>query len=313
MPIKKDKKKAPKKRVVAKKGPSQTQSQKVIVNIHKPASKRTVSKKPTASSQPSASGYAPIAYNYPTYGSIPIPRTISAIPIPTEMPSSIREPIKASVSTQVSEPVRKSIAVQSEPEPVAMKIPVKYAIDRPQAELPINKPIALKPGQFNIPVREPVSLKLSPQKNEQKLMQNEEMLSILTQPSKKNYPQPSKKAEIPLQVNKRRNKQEMNEARQMGREDIASIQLGLTRFNNPPSIPQYDTMSDVSTTPLYEGGREVPEPPIKRTYVKSGKYSKKPKIPSLIPVVSGEEEESFYPTKPSPQSNVKFGELEPLY
>jgi len=318
MPIKKDKKKAPKKRAVAKKVPTnklpisrpqsgiaQTQSQKVIVNIHKPTAKRTVSKKPTAkpTTQPSASGS--IAYNYPLYNSsIPIPRTITATPTPTEMPPSIREPIKSSVA----EPVRKSIAIQSE-EPVAMKIAVKK---------PVKTSLELKPGRFNIPSGEPVSLKL-PQKNERKrmetekkLMRNEEMLSIITQPSKKDYPQPIKKSE-PLQVNKRRNKQQMDEARQMGREDIASIQLGLTRFNNPPATEISDVMSEVSTTPLYEGGREVPEPKIKRSYIKSGKYSKKPKQPSLIPVVMGESEDTFYPTKPSPELSAKFGEPEPLY
>jgi len=73
-------------------------------------------------------------------------------------------------------------------------------------------------------------------------------------------------------LQKRRNKKEMNEAREMEKEDIPSILLGLSRFNY---VQPSDTLSDISTTPIYEGGREVEEPKIKRKYIKSGKYSKK--------------------------------------
>jgi hypothetical protein len=59
------------------------------------------------------------------------------------------------------------------------------------------------------------------QREEQKQMQNEEMMSILT----------SQKA---TETKKRRNKTQMEEARQMGKEDINSIQLGLSQFNYPP-------------------------------------------------------------------------------
>lgn len=274
-----------------KKGTKGSVSQSVVVNINK--GKKTTSQpsnKPTI-----ASSIASLANVIRAQDFYKTPQPVSPL----------RETIKSSVATQVEEPMRKSIAVQSE-EPVAMKIAVKK---------PVKTSLELKPGRFNIPSGEPVNLKLPPQKkqstqkneqNERKQMRHEEMLSIITQPSKK--------AEIPLQTNKRRNKQEMNEARQMGREDIASIQLGLTKFNNQPATEISDTMSEVSTTPLYEGGRVVSEPPIKRSYIKSGKFSKKqPKQSTLIPVVMREEKDTFYPTKPSTQLSAKFEEPEPLY
>lgn len=73
----------------------------------------------------------------------------------------------------------------------------------------------------------------------------------------------------------RRTKKEIENARQMEREDIASYNLGSSIYNFVKPVEEIDNISQISTTPLYEGGRELIEPKPKRQYVKSGKYSKK--------------------------------------
>lgn len=188
----------------------------------------------------------------------------SQTPTPVAPVGAVRTPIKASVAVQSEEPMRKSVAVQSEPEP-----------------------FRLGSGRINLPTREPVNLKLPPQEL------------------------PPKRASSPLKrivQNVERNR--MAEEERISRAFLPQgpslkpyyqgTSAETVSIKRPVKKPvEEDVLSDISTTPLYEGGREVPEPKIKRSYTKSGKYSKKqPKQPSLIPVVSGEEEEEFYPVKP---------------
>ena len=79
------------------------------------------------------------------------------------------------------------------------------------------------------------------QREEQTQMRNEDMMASL---AKFNYPQPKRAEIVPellpqqtqqaIETKTRRNKQQMEEVRQMGKEDINSIQLGLSQFNYPP-------------------------------------------------------------------------------
>lgn len=180
----------------------------------------------------------------------------SETPTPVAPVGAVRTPIKASVATQVSEPMKKSIAVQSEPEP-----------------------FRLGSGRFNLPTREPVNLKLPP-----------------------------KRASSPLKrlvqdVERNRMAEEERISRDFLRQGPSlkpyyeGTSSEIVTIKRPVKKPvEEDVLSDISTTPLYEGGREVQEPKIKRTYTKSGRYSKKK--PGLTPVVSEETDDEFYPVKP---------------
>ena len=269
MPIKKDKKQ--KKIVVkktAKKGKT-SQTQSITVNINKGKSTaKQPSGKPTIAS--SITSLANVIRSSDFYRPTETPTPVAPVGV-------VREPIKTSVSTQISQPVQKSIAVQSE-EPVAMKVPMQ-------------KPIALKPGKFNIPSGEPVNLKLPPQRRQsplKRLVQNVE-LGRMAQEEK-------------LSRENLRQGPSLKPRYEGTSSEVTTIKKPVKDFG----VGISDVMSDVSTTPLYEGGREVPEPPMKRSYVKSGRYSKKqPKQPTLIPVITGEGE-SFYPTKQSPQVQISY-------
>ena len=279
MPIKKDKKKS--KTIVVKKTSKKgklSQSQSITVNIQKGKSTaKQPSGRPTiASSITSLSNVIRASDFYR-----PIPSPVAPV-------GAVPAPIKAS-------PVKQSIAIQSEPE-VALR---------------------LGSGRFNLPPRKPVNLKLPPQnfparpdiqeeeeKFQRLIKEKTEYFKSLKEPEEGEKPfiQP-----VIRTIKKRRNQQEMDEARQMGREDIASIQLGLSRFNNPE---RSDSISEISTTPLYEGGREVQESKPKRSYIKSGRYSKK-KLEK--PTTMTESEGEFdSPVKP-PRASYSFEYAEQTY
>jgi len=105
------------------------------------------------------------------------------------------------------------------------------------------------------------------QREEQKQMRNEEMMSTL---AKFNYPQPKNEKIAPTiptipitpqqatETKKRRNKTQMEEARQMGREDINSIQLGLSQFNYPPQSSIVKGINE--PIPQLKGAEIAPKP-----------------------------------------------------
>ena len=175
----------------------------------------------------------------------------------------------------------------------------------------IPEPVAIKTS-----IPEPVAIKIPVRKSELELMAEEEKLS-----SQNIRHGPALKPKFEGTSSK-----------------ITTIKVGGKKAPASGIAPVEKTVggfsvgiSDISTTPLYEGGREVPEPSVKRPYKKSGKYSKKGtptasgianipidrpqagiakerKLPSLIPVVMGEEKDTFYPTKPPAEVLARFGE-----
>jgi len=219
MPIKKDKKT---KKIVVKKTSTKgktSQSQSITVNIQKGKSApKQPSGKPTIAS--SIASLANVIRAQDFYR----PQAMPVAPI-----------------SMVPQTIKTSIGVQSEPEPVTMKIPVR--------------------------------------KSELELMAEEEKLS-------------------------RQNIRHGPALKPMFEGTSAEI----TTIKKPVKrTVESDVLSDVLTEPLYEGGVKVPEP--KRSYTKSGKYSKKePKPPSLMPVVMGEEEDIFYPKKPPATKLPSVGE-----
>jgi hypothetical protein len=175
------------------------------------------------------------------------------------MPSFNINPAQPQQSTDLAKLIGFLIPKLQTNSTLASAIPVKVEIPETQKPVDIG---GLKNSKEQPTLGAAIeSAVIPPSSLEQKQMANEDMLSVFTQ-----YPQPSKE---PI---KRRNKQQMEEAKQMGREDISSVQLGLSRFNYTPPISTQpiDAMSEISTEPLYEGGREAKP---KRPYVRSGIYA----------------------------------------
>lgn len=135
--------------------------------------------------------------------------------------------------------------------------PISYSYPIYNSSIPITKQI------IATPIEEPKGQTIGP---------------ILNKiPEQKQIPNLTEGLFVPLpilQKRGRRTKQQMDEARQMEREDIGSYNLSSAVYNFiKPEV--FDDVSEISTTPLYEGGRETIEPKSKRQYVKSGKYSKR--------------------------------------
>ena len=300
MPIKKDKKKS--KTIVVKKKSTKgktSQSQSITVNINKGKSApKQPSGKPTIAS--SIASLANVIRAQDFYRPSYTPTVVAPV-------GAVRTPVGVAVSTQVEEPMRKSIAVQSEPEP--------FILGSGRIKLPTREPVSIKlPPQELPPKRASSPLKRLVQNVERNRMAEEERISrdFLPQgPSLKPYYQGTSAETVTI---KRPRKQEKPQKKEAG--------SPLTDIIKQAEESRAMTRADIESAfmqPLYIGGQEiqdigrqeVPEPKIKRSYTKSGKYSKKQ--PSLIPVVTGEEEESFYPTKPTAELSARFGEPETLY
>lgn len=268
MPIKKDKKKS--KTIVVKKTAKRgktSQSQSITVNIHKGKSTpKQPSGKPTIASSIAALTSAIKSQDFYR-------------PIAPEAALSLAQPIKVASNVPTESGIKKSIT-----------LPAPYKLEH---------------GYINLPTREPVNLKLPPQRVSsplKRLVQNVERNRMAEEEHISRAFLPQGPALKPYY--------------QGTSSETVTIKRPIKKPTEEFGVGISDVMSDISTTPLYEGGKEVVEPTIKRSYTKSGKYSKKqPKQPSLIPVVSGETEESFYPTKPSAQVPLSYalGKEEQIY
>jgi len=276
MPIKKDKKT---KSIVVKKKSTKgktSQSQSITVNIHKGKSApKQPSGKPTIAS--SIASLANVIRSSDFYK-----------PVAPQAAPSLAQPIKV-VSNVPIESLRTPTAKQSQG----------------IASITLPAPYKLEHGYINLPTREPVNLKLPPKRTSsplKHLVQNVERNRMAEEEHISRAFLPQGPALKPYY--------------QGTSSETVTIKRPIKKPTEEFGVGISDVMSDISTTPLYEGGKEVAEPTIKRSYTKSGKYSKKqPKQPSLIPVVSGETEESFYPTKLFAQVPLSYalGKEEQIY
>ena len=229
-----------KKVVKSKMKQKQKQSQKVIVNISQPKSSRS-------SVQPRQ--YLPLMPSFNINPAQPQPLADLA-----KLFGMLAPKLQSESTLGSAIPVKTKIP-ESEVKPVVIgefKNPTEVPTLGEAVKLSIPpKPESLKLGQgtFNIPSGEPVNLKLPPKPE-----------TVMLKTDEKRSGSPLKRLVQNIELGR------------MAKEDKSSRE---NLYQGPTEMS--DLMSEVSTTPLYEGGREVPEPKIKRQYVKSGKYSKKGK------------------------------------
>jgi len=180
----------------------QKQSQKQIVNIYN-TTKRVVSKGKQAVAKTTASSfYQTIPQASQSFSLADMAKLLNKPPV--YVPQMVSNPIPAS-SQPVAQPVNVSPASQ------------------------------LYEGSFvPLPARKPVSLKLPPQEKP-RIVYGDTV--VIRRPKKPIIEQPE---DLGIVKKTRRNKQQMDEARAMGQEDISSIHLGLYQFNRPPKVLKDD-------------------------------------------------------------------------
>jgi len=220
MPIKKDKKKVVKQK--------QKQSQKQIVNIYN-TTKRVVSKgKPAVAKTTASSFYQTIPQASQSFSLADMAKLLNKPPV--YVPQMVSNPIPAS-SQPVAQPVNVSPASQLY-EGSFVPLPARKSVS---LKLPPQEKPQLYEGSFvPLPARKPVSLKLPPQEKP-RIVYGDTV--VIRRPKKPIIEQPE---DLGIVKKTRRNKQQMDEARAMGQEDISSIHLGLYQFNRPPKVLKDD-------------------------------------------------------------------------